>query len=90
MTAPLSPEERQIARLADSFDFAALRQMMAEGEQLAISKLAQKTYALPEKHDRIEWERLQAYWDGVEYVFQVVERAQAAVRKDVQQREVTK
>lgn len=81
-----SPEERQIARLGDNFDFGALRQMMAAREEEAVQALARKTYKIPEQHDRVEWEKLASFWNGVRHVFSTVESAQAAVRKAESQR----
>lgn len=76
-----SPEERQIARLAGNPDFEALKQFLAREEDEAVQALARKSFALPEEHDTVEWQKLRAYWDGARSVIKTAEAAHRAVQK---------
>lgn len=53
-----------IARLADLPEFRELQAYIAEREEKDVETLARKTYALPESHDALEWEKLKARYAG--------------------------
>lgn len=55
-----------IARLADLREFAELKQHFDDLREEEAQRLARKTLANPEGHDRIEWERLKARWDAID------------------------
>ncbi len=57
-----------IARLADLHEFAELKLEFDERREEAVEKLARKTFKLPEEHDMLEWQRLKAFWAGVDAV----------------------
>ena len=57
-----------IARLADLREFTELKSEFDERREEQVQKLARKTFALPEEHDRLEWERLKAFYEGVDAV----------------------
>jgi chromatin segregation and condensation protein Rec8/ScpA/Scc1 (kleisin family) len=57
-----------VARLAEIREFQELVEHFNELREDDVKKLARKTYAKPEEHDRIEWERLRAYHAGIDAV----------------------
>lgn len=57
-----------IARLADLREFSELRQHFDDLREEEVQRLARKTFASPELHERVEWERLKARWAGVDAV----------------------
>ena len=57
-----------IARLADLREYDELRQHFHALREEEVQRLARKTFAMPENHDRLEWERLKARWAGIEEV----------------------
>jgi hypothetical protein len=57
-----------IARLAALPEFAALKDYFDERREVDVQKLARQTFASPENHDRVEWERLRAFYAGVDAV----------------------
>lgn len=64
-----------IARLANMREFAELATAYDEKRAQAIAKLGRQVFANPETHDRLEAERLRAFYRGVEDVFATVARA---------------
>ena len=77
-------DPRTIARLADLHEFAELKTFFDEQREHDIEKLARQTFALPEKHDQLEWERKKAYYAGVEAVLALPVKAREAIRKESQ------
>jgi chromatin segregation and condensation protein Rec8/ScpA/Scc1 (kleisin family) len=57
-----------IARLADLREFDELCQHFAALKEEEVQRLARKTFALPEQHETVEWERLKARWSGIDEV----------------------
>jgi len=55
-----------IARLADLREYEELVQYWQSLCEEEVQRLARKTFAMPEHHERLEWERLKARWDGIE------------------------
>lgn len=55
-----------IARLADLREFDELCQHFKAQREEEVQRLARKTFALPEAHGSVEWERLKARWDGID------------------------
>lgn len=80
----LTHAHRTIARLAELHEFAALREHFEEQRERDIEALARKTFALPEHHDRLEWERKKAYYAGVDAVLALPVKAREAIRKESQ------
>lgn len=74
-----------IARLADSREFAELKQEFDERCEEEIQRLARKTFALPEQHDVLEWERKKAFYAGVDAVFALPVKERETARKESQQ-----
>lgn len=77
-------DPRTLARLADLHEFAELKQHFDELRERDIEKLARQTFALPEMHDRLEWERKKAYYAGVDAVLALPVKAREAIRKESQ------
>lgn len=75
---------RTIARLADLHEFEALRQHFEEEREADIQKLARQTFALPEKHDMLEWERKKAFYAGVDAVLSLPVKEREKQRKESQ------
>jgi len=71
-----------IARLADLREFAELKQFFDEQREEVIQKLARQTFALPEEHDRLEWERKKAFYAGVDAVLALPVKEREAQRKE--------
>lgn len=55
-----------IARLADLREFEELRQHFFDMREEEVKRLARKTFANPDEHDRSEWVALKARWAGIE------------------------
>ena len=55
-----------IARLAELREFDELAQHFNALREEEVQRLARKTFANPEGHDRIEWECLRARWDAID------------------------
>lgn len=75
---------RMIARLADLREFAELKEYFREQREADVEALARKTFALPEEHDRLEWERLKARYAGIDAALALPEKAREAQRKESQ------
>jgi hypothetical protein len=73
-----------IAHLADLREFAELRAHFDEVQQSTIEKLARQTFALPEEHDRLEWERKKAFFAGVDAVLVLPMKERESQRKESQ------
>jgi hypothetical protein len=73
-----------IARLADLHEFAELQQEFVERREEDIQALARKTFALPEEHDMLEWERKKAFYAGVEAVLSLPVKERESQRKESQ------
>lgn len=71
-----------IARLADLREMEELRQHFFEQREEEVQRLARKTFAFPEDHDRIAWERLKARWDGIEEALNFPAKQRDKQRKD--------
>lgn len=71
-----------IARLAELAEFDELREHFNGLFEVELEKLARQTFALPENHDRLEWERLRARYDGIEKVLSFPAREQERQRKE--------
>lgn len=57
-----------IARLAELREFDELKQYADERRESEVQALARKTFSSPENHDTVEWERLKAFWAGVDMI----------------------
>lgn len=71
-----------IARLADLREFDELKQHLEAQREEEVQRLARKTFALPEQHDRIEWERLKARWDAIDEVLALPVKQRDKNRKE--------
>ena len=71
-----------IARLADLREYDELVQHFHALREEEVQKLARATFASPENHDRIEWERLKARWHGIEEVLEFPIKQRDKQRKD--------
>lgn len=67
-------DARMIARLAELREFEELRAYLEERREAEIEALGRRTFANPEEHDRIEWERLRARWSGIEMALALPKR----------------
>lgn len=76
---------RTLARLADLHEFAELKQHFDELREEEVQRLARKTFALPEQHDRLEWERLKARWAGIDAVLSLPVKERDKQREESQQ-----
>lgn len=74
-------DARIVARLADSPEFAALKEHFAGRAVEEARELGLKNFALPESHDRLEWERLRAFHRGVAAVFEEPIKARREIKK---------
>lgn len=63
-----------IAQLVDTPGFSELKEFFDGMYESELRKLADKTVANPEGHDRIEWERLKARWHAIEQVLSLPEK----------------
>lgn len=66
-----------VARLAESPEFAALKEHF---DQLAVEEaheLGRKNFAAPDSHDSLEWEKLRAFHKGAAAVFAQPVRSRA-------------
>lgn len=75
---------RIIARLADLHEFAELATYFDEQREEDIKSLARKTFALPEQHDRLEWEKKKAFYAGVDAVLKLPAKQRESQRKESQ------
>lgn len=73
-----------IARLADLREFAELKDAFEESKEAAVQKLARQTFALPEEHDTLAWERLKAFYAGVDAVLSLPAKERDKQRKESQ------
>jgi hypothetical protein len=73
-----------IARLADLPEFAELKTHFHEIREADVQALARKTFANPEGHDGLEWERKKAFYQGVDAVFALPVKARAKLAKESQ------
>ena len=71
-----------IARLADLREFAELKAHFDERREREVNRLGQKFYANPEAYDRLDAERLKAFYAGVEAVLGEPIRARRSNRAD--------
>lgn len=71
-----------IARLADIREFAELTQHLNELREEEVQRIARKTFAMPENHDRLEWERLKARWDGIDEMLALPAKERDKKRKE--------
>lgn len=71
-----------IARLADIREFAELTQHLNELREEEVQRIARKTFALPEQHDRVEWERLKARWGGIDEMLALPAKERDRQRKE--------
>lgn len=81
----MSVDPRTIARLADLHEFAELKSYFDEQREDDIQALARKTFAQPSEHERLEWERKKAFYDGVNAVFALPVKQRDSLRKESQQ-----
>jgi hypothetical protein len=75
---------KTVARLADLHEWAELQKHFDEVREEDIERLARKTFALPEHHDRLEWERKKAFYAGVDAVLSLPVRVREEQRKESQ------
>ena len=75
---------KTVARLADLHEWAELKKHFAEALEEDIQRLARKTFAQPEHHDRLEWEKKKAFYAGVDAVLSLPEKEREAQRKESQ------
>lgn len=73
-----------VVRLADLHEFAELKKHFDEQCEEEIQALARKTFALPEHHDRLEWERKKAFYAGVDAVLSLPVKERESQRKESQ------
>ena len=59
---------RMIARLADLREFAELKAHFDERQERDVARLGEKFFANPEVYDRLDAERLKAFYAGVRAV----------------------
>jgi uncharacterized protein YciW len=73
-----------IARLADLREFGELKAHFDERRERDVSSLGRKMFANPEEHERLEAERLKAFYAGVAAVLDEPLKARRAThdRKD--------
>ena len=71
-----------IARLADLREWDEFVQHFHALREEEVQRLARKTFAMPEHHERVEWERLKARWDGIEEVLAFPVKQRDKQRKD--------
>jgi hypothetical protein len=74
-----------IARLADLREFAELKRHFDEQREADIQALARKTFARPDEHDQLEWERKKAFYAGVDAVLSLPAKERESQRKEQQQ-----
>lgn len=70
-----------VARLADSPEFAALKEHFEELATAQAHELGRKNFAMPDKHDALEWERLRAFHKGAMAVFEEPIKARAQIKR---------
>jgi hypothetical protein len=75
---------KTVARLADLHEWAELKKHFDEEREEDIQRLARKTFAQPEHHDRIEWERKKAFYAGVDAVLSLPSKVREEQRKESQ------
>ena len=75
---------RLLARLADLHEFAELKKYFDEQREEEIQRLARKTFASPEHHDQLEWERKKAFYAGVDAVLSLPVKERESQRKESQ------
>jgi hypothetical protein len=75
---------RTIARLADLHEFEELKQHFDAEREEAVQRLARKTFALPEEHDTLEWEKLKAFYAGAAAVLSLPAKERESQRKESQ------
>jgi hypothetical protein len=75
---------KTVARLADLHEWAELEKHFNEVREEEIQRLARKTFAQPEHHDRLEWERKKAFYAGVDAVLSLPVRVREEQRKESQ------
>lgn len=78
---------RMIARLADLREFAQLKQAFDERCEAEVQALARKTFKLPEAHDRLEWEKLRAFYAGVDAVLALPVKEREALTQQPERKE---
>lgn len=82
----MNPGEEMIARLADLREFSELKAFFAEKSEADVKRLARKTFASPEEHDRIEWEKLRAYYKGIDDLLALPIKLRDQKRKEQSER----
>jgi hypothetical protein len=75
---------KTVARLADLYEWAELEKHFAEALEDDVLRLARKTFAQPEHHDQLEWERKKAFYAGVDAVLALPAKQREAQRKESQ------
>lgn len=73
-----------IARLADFREFDELKKEFDDRREEDIQALARKTFALPEEHGALEWERKKAFYAGVDAVLALPAKERESQRKESQ------
>ena len=71
-----------IARLAELREFDELAQHFNALREEEVQRLARKTFANPEGHDRIEWERLRARWDAIDSLLALPAKERKKLREE--------
>lgn len=75
---------KTVARLADLYEWAELQKHFDEKREDDIQTLARKTFAQPEHHDQLEWEKKKAFYAGVDAVLSLPEKEREAQREESQ------
>ncbi len=81
---PRVADPKTIARLADLHEWAELTAYFEEQREDEIQRLARKTFAQPEHHDSLEWERKKAFYAGVDAVLSLPVKERESQRKESQ------
>jgi hypothetical protein len=77
-------DSRAFARLADLHEFDELKQHFDAQREAEIEALARKTFARPDEHDQLEWERKKAFYAGVDAVLSLPVKERESQRKESQ------
>lgn len=82
-------DQRLIAILGDLPGFIELKTYSVEERERRLETLARKTFANPEGHERLEWEKLRAFAAGMDFVLSAPERLKETPKGVVNERHGT-
>ena len=71
-----------LARLNDIAEFRELKKYFDAKAEEDVQALARKTFKNPETHDALEWERLRAYYAGVDAVLGMPKTAKSKTESE--------